>query len=154
MIITEIGKALWGERWQAEMARALDVHRDTVQDWSQRRYEFRPEIAAKLQALLIERHELLAALQNRLYGDKEVRMSCPECDGRLTEHPSTSGDSLYECRKHGFFSVSGSAEASGFWKQDRRVRFEALQQAKSRATTKANPRNDTRPPVITTYDFG
>jgi hypothetical protein len=154
MLIAEIGKALWGERWQSEMARALGVHRDTVQDWSQRRYEFKPEVADKLRGLLVDRRDRLEALADRLYGERETKMSCPECDGTLTQHQSTFDGGLYECQDHGSFGVSGSAEASGFWKQEKLVRSDALARAKSRAATTPSVRGDTRPLImITTYDF-
>lgn len=155
MLLEEIGRALWGERWQSEMARALQVHRDTVQDWQKQRYEFRPDVAEKLRALLSARRDELEALEERLFADKEVRVSCLECGGRISEHQSTFDGSLYECRTHGFFGVSRTAEACGFWKQDRRVRSEAYRRAKARAAEKgASPRNDPRPPVlITSYDF-
>ncbi len=33
-LLREIGEALWGPRWQSEMARALDVSDRTVRRWA------------------------------------------------------------------------------------------------------------------------
>ena len=154
MIIEEIGRALWGDRWQSEMARALGVHRDTVQDWAKRQYEFRPDIAEKLRELLIARRDELDSLEHRLFEKKEARMTCLVCGGRLAKHQSTFDGSLYECPTHGFFGVSRSAETCGFWRQSERVRANAHRRAKQRAAAHKPTRNDSRPEIlITTYDF-
>jgi DNA-binding XRE family transcriptional regulator len=154
MVIEEIGKVLWGDRWQSEMARALGVHRDTVQAWAKRHYEFRPDVSRKLRALLSERRTELAELEDRLFKRKEASVSCLVCGERASKHQSSFGGSLYECRTHGFFGVSGSAEACGFWRQDERVRSEAYKRAKQRAAGNKPTRADPRPAIlITTYDF-
>lgn len=59
-LITRIGQALWGPRWQTEMARALDVSKDSVQDWRQGRARPRPGVYADLLVIAQRRRDEIA----------------------------------------------------------------------------------------------
>lgn len=65
-LIVRIGQALWGERWQADMADALAVSRNTVQDWRQGRFQPRPGVYMELFRIAHERQALLDDLIEEL----------------------------------------------------------------------------------------
>lgn len=74
VLIITVGQALWGDRWQRQMARALDVAYDTVQDWRQGRYSPRPGIWADLRAIAQRRSDALLAVLEAL----EERLTAPD----------------------------------------------------------------------------
>lgn len=93
-------------------------------------------------------------LEDQLAVDENTRVSCPVCGSRVTEHASTFDGGLYECRRHGPFGVSRSAEACGYWKKNKQAKAEAFRNAEVRGKQTARAPNDNRPAVlITTYDF-
>jgi predicted transcriptional regulator len=70
-LITAAGEALWGSRWQAEMARALSVHRDTVHDWKTGVSAPRVNVPDKLHKLLAERRAEIASVMKRLDSNRQ-----------------------------------------------------------------------------------
>lgn len=54
-LIIRAGEALYGQQWQAELARALDVNKSTVQDWRQGRAQPRAGVYIDLLRLALER---------------------------------------------------------------------------------------------------
>ena len=53
--IVRVGQALYGDTWQAQMARDLQCSKDTVQDWRQGRYTPRPGVFVDLMRIASER---------------------------------------------------------------------------------------------------
>src|SRR5687767_4382545 len=64
-LITAAGEALWGSRWQSEMARALSVHRDTVYDWKTGVSTPRARVLDELRELLAGRCEKIGSVLER-----------------------------------------------------------------------------------------
>lgn len=60
-----IGTALWGTRWQTEMAEALQVHTRTLRRWIKGDAEIPPNVWDELQEHIKARIELLQKLLNR-----------------------------------------------------------------------------------------
>jgi len=65
-LIERVGIALYGKRWQAEMARAIGVNKDTVQDWRQQRAKPRSGVYKDLLDIASERQGELATLVEEL----------------------------------------------------------------------------------------
>jgi nitrogen regulatory protein PII len=65
-LIAAVGAALWGERWKSEMARALGVSRDSVQDWTQGRMRPRLGVYVELLAIIQSRRRELQRLEAAL----------------------------------------------------------------------------------------
>lgn len=65
-IIRRAGLALFGDRWQSELARALGVNDRTVRRWSAGEEEPRPGVCADLLQLVAERERELRDLGRAL----------------------------------------------------------------------------------------
>jgi hypothetical protein len=60
--LEQIGRALYGERWQSPLARDLDVSDRTVRRWMAGEWPIPEGIASDLDRLLRERHRLIGRL--------------------------------------------------------------------------------------------
>lgn len=65
-LLVETGRALYGERWQSEIARALDVSDRTVRRWIAGNEEPRPGIYVDLLRIVVERQAELDDVAERL----------------------------------------------------------------------------------------
>ena len=61
-LIAEAGRALYGERWQSELARALGVSERTVRHWAAGRNEPRGDVYSKIMKLCGDRMDALSYL--------------------------------------------------------------------------------------------
>lgn len=66
-LIQQVGQALYGDRWQTDMARALGVSDRTVRRWVAGVDEPRPGVYADLYRLVLERAAELDALVDPLH---------------------------------------------------------------------------------------
>ncbi len=65
-LLRRAGEALWGSRWQTEMARALDISERTVRRWASGDYPPPPGVWSDLAGIAGERHGALAHLSREL----------------------------------------------------------------------------------------
>lgn len=59
---SRVGEALWGPAWRDQMAKALQIRRDTVQDYAQGRRQPHPSQWDELNRLINLRRSLLKSL--------------------------------------------------------------------------------------------
>lgn len=67
-LLIDVGRALWGERWQTEMARALQVSDRTIRGWAAGERPTPPGIFVDLLRIVIERQALLDDLVAKIKG--------------------------------------------------------------------------------------
>ena len=65
-LITEVGRALYGARWQSEMARELSVNERTVRRWAAGEYDVPAGVLAELRAVSTKRLRTIATLRAKL----------------------------------------------------------------------------------------
>ena len=65
-LFREAGEALFGPRWQSEMARALDISDRTVRRWDEGSYPVPPGAWADIRALLRDRRMAMATVRRKL----------------------------------------------------------------------------------------
>ncbi|GGW23910.1 hypothetical protein GCM10011452_09070 [Gemmobacter lanyuensis] len=69
-MIERIGTALWGDTWQSQMARALEIDSSTVRRWVARKTDPRPGVFVDLIRIMQERAAALDDLaeETKRYG--------------------------------------------------------------------------------------
>lgn len=67
-LLREAGEALYGERWQSDLARALGVEVRTVQRWATGDRTPAPGVWADIRELVKQRGAALAVIRRRLRG--------------------------------------------------------------------------------------
>ena len=65
-LLREAGEALFGPRWQSEMARALICSARTVRRWDEGSYPVPPAAWADIRALLRDRRMAMATVRRKL----------------------------------------------------------------------------------------
>lgn len=65
-LLREVGKALYGPRWQSDLSRDLNVSDRTVRRWDAGQNEIPAGIWAELRALLETRGQALVDVRRRL----------------------------------------------------------------------------------------
>src|SRR5260370_3714931 len=102
-LLAEVGRALFdnSEDWQARLAVALDVRRDTIRDWRSGRMSFGPDHGAldRLLALVTRREAELRQAKNEMQdwmrrnrdqgagADRQAEVQAPDED--LPQHSQT-----------------------------------------------------------------
>jgi hypothetical protein len=65
-LLRVVGAACFGEQWQSDLARALDVDPRTVRHWVADKHAPRPGVYTDLVTLLIERRTLIDDMLDRV----------------------------------------------------------------------------------------
>lgn len=65
-LLAQAGEALYGPRWQSEVARVLDVNIRTVQRWASGNTSVPPGVFVELRKLVKTRANVLISLNRRL----------------------------------------------------------------------------------------
>jgi rRNA-processing protein FCF1 len=65
-LLREVGEALYGARWQSELARELDVTDRTMRRWAAGEFSIPEAVSAELRGILRERGMALAAVRRKL----------------------------------------------------------------------------------------
>jgi hypothetical protein len=65
-LLYEVGEALYGPRWQTEMARDLGCSDRTVRRWAAKEWDVPRTVWEEIHALLVAREKALAALRYKI----------------------------------------------------------------------------------------
>ena len=65
-LLRDAGEALYGDQWQAALARDLEVSDRTMRRWAAGDFSIPPTLAAELRDILRERGLTLAAVRRKL----------------------------------------------------------------------------------------
>ncbi len=65
-LLREAGEALFGERWQSELSRALDVNDRTIRRWDSGEWEVPATLWKDLREVFRQRSAEMAAVRRRL----------------------------------------------------------------------------------------
>jgi hypothetical protein len=79
-LLAEVGQALYGPRWQTELARDLDIGDRTMRRWAAGTHPIPGRVAADLRDVAKGRRVVLAELDHQLW--KALRTTVPQPEGR------------------------------------------------------------------------
>lgn len=65
-LLADVGRALYGDRWQTSLARSLGVHVDTIRHWLTGRRGMPSSLAGELAGLLDKRRAEIEAVRAKV----------------------------------------------------------------------------------------